>query len=293
MPGVGFSQSEHGLLAAALLRLEPADPHLREQGGTVMATITLESTPLPHVRRIGMSDLRDALAKGIDDFRALPSEAMFLTIIYPVIGLFLSRVLTSNDALPLIYPLVAGFALVGPFAAVGLYELSRRRELGLDSGWLHAFDVFKSPARWSILALGVLLLVIFAVWLGTAQTIYARTLGDTPLYSIGPFLGRVLTTGPGWTLIVVGNFVGFLFAALALSVGVVSFPLVLDRHVSPPVAIVTSIRAVVVNPVTMAAWGFIVAASLVVGSIPFLLGLPIILPVLGHATWHLYRHVVE
>jgi uncharacterized membrane protein len=257
-----------------------------------MATITLETPALPHVRRIGISDLRDALAGGINDFKALPSEAMFLTIIYPIIGLFLSRVLTSNDALPLIYPLVAGFALIGPFAAVGLYELSRRRELGLDAGWHHAFDVLKSPARWSIFALGVLLLVIFAAWLGAAQTIYARTLGDTPLYSLGTFLSRVLTTGPGWTLIVVGNVVGFLFAALALSVGVVSFPLALDRHVSPPVAIITSIRAVVANPLIMAMWGLIVAAALVIGSIPFLLGLPIVLPVLGHATWHLYRHVV-
>lgn len=247
---------------------------------------------LPAVRRIGVSDLVDALGKGIDDFRAIPSQAVFLCLIYPLVGLFIWSLMVRYDVLPLLFPLVAGFALIGPFAAVGLYELSRRREEGLDSQWQHAFDVFSSPAKWSVFALAVLLLVIFGAWLMTAHAIYAKTMGDTPLLSFGAFVTKVLTTSAGHTLIVAGNVTGFIFAVVTLAVSVVSFPLVLDRKVDAPTAIITSVRAVLANPFQMALWGLIVAACLVLGSIPFLFGLAIVMPVLGHATWHLYRKVV-
>ncbi len=261
-----------------------------------MANVTshLDMSPaLPHVRHIDASDIKDALAKGLDDFRALPSEAIFVTVLYPIVGLLLVRLMTSGDALPLLYPFVTGFALVGPFAAVGLYELSRRRELGLDSDWRHAFDVFRSPAKWSLFALGVLLAVIFGLWLGAAEMIYYRTLGDAPLMSVRTFFDTILSTRAGWTLIIVGNAVGFLFAVLVLTISVVSFPMVVDKNASPAAAIVTSVRAVLANPLVMAMWGLIVAISLAIGSLPFLFGLAVVLPVLGHATWHLYRKVVE
>jgi len=261
-----------------------------------MAAVTAHTTDtrpaLPAVRRIGLKDLRGALSEGIADFRAIPSQAVFLCLIYPLVGLFLWSLMVRYDTLPLLFPLIAGFALVGPFAAVGLYELSRRREEGLDSDWHHAFDVFQSPAKWSIFALGVLLLVIFGAWLGTAHAIYVRTMGDTPLLSLGTFLQKVLTTKAGLELILVGNGVGFLFALVTLAVSVVSFPLVLDRKVDAATAIITSVRSVIANPFPMAVWGLVVAASLVAGSIPFLFGLAIAMPVLGHATWHLYRRVV-
>jgi uncharacterized membrane protein len=125
-----------------------------------------------------------------------------------------------------------------------------------------------------------------------AQAIYSVTLGpDTP-DSIGSFMRELFTTGAGWALIVVGCGVGFLFAVLALSISVVSFPLLLDRKVSVTTAIWTSMRAVAKNPRTMAMWGMIVTAGLVIGSIPLFVGLIIVMPVLGHATWHLYRKVV-
>jgi uncharacterized membrane protein len=260
-----------------------------------MATITANTRvtqPLPQVRHIGFSDLRDSLRAGLDDFRAIPSQAIFLCLIYPLVGLFLWSVMVRYDVLPLLFPLVAGFALVGPFAAVGLYELSRRREEGLDSEWLHAFDVFRSPAKWSIFALGILLLAILGAWLGAARAIYLDTMGDTPIVSVNAFIDRVLSTHAGHMLILIGNGVGFLFALLTLVVGVVSFPLVLDRKVDAPTALITSVRAVLASPVQIVAWGFIVAALLVLGSIPFLFGLAVVMPVLGHATWHLYRKVV-
>src|SRR5262249_37451426 len=111
--------------------------------------------------------------------------------------------------------------------------------------------------------------------------------------SISQFINDVLTTPAGWNLIIVGNVVGFLFAVLVLMISVVSFPLLLDRDVGAAVAMVTSVRAVLTNPVTMAVWGLIVAALLLLGSLPFFLGLTVVLPVLGHATWHLYRRVVD
>jgi len=247
----------------------------------------------PVIRKISMADLRDVLAKGMDDFYAMPTHALFLCIIYPIVGFVLARLVFGYSVLPLLYPLVSGFALVGPVAALGLYELSRRREAGLDTSVAKAFDVFESSSIGAIAALALLLLVIFAVWLAVADAIYIANFGYAPPTSIEDFLHEVLTTRAGWTLIIVGNGVGLLFAILVFTISVVSFPLLLDRDVGAAGALLTSIRAVARNPWTMAVWGLIVAALLVVGSIPFLFGLTVIMPVLGHATWHLYRKLVE
>jgi uncharacterized membrane protein len=245
------------------------------------------------VRTVSFADLKAALAKGVNDFSAMPSHAIFLCIIYPIAGLVLGRLAIGYDVLPLLFPLMAGFALVGPFAAIGLYEMSRRREQGLDISWRHVFDVRHRPTFGAIVALGLLLMAIFLVWIAVAQAIYVATFGYLPAASIPDFFQQVLTTPEGWTLIVVGNAVGFLFAVLVLTISVVSFPLLIDRDVGAAGAIVTSWRVVLANPVTMAAWGFIVALLLVVGSIPLLFGLAVVMPVLGHATWHLYRRAVE
>jgi uncharacterized membrane protein len=253
-----------------------------------------ESAPeLPVVRTIGPADLREALAKGLEDFWAMPTHVVFLGVIYPVIGLALARAMFGYDLVPLLYPLAAGFPLVGPFAAIGLYELSRRREQGLDTSWKHAFDIVHSPSLWAIAALGLLLLAIFAVWLATAQAIYAANFTDEEPVPLAEFARRVLTTPEGRNLIIVGNAVGFLFAVLAFSLSVVSFPLLLDRNVGVAVAIVTSIRVILRNPLPMIMWAVFVAGLLVIGSLPFLLGLAVVVPVLGHSTWHLYRAVIE
>jgi len=249
---------------------------------------------LPVVRTIGPADLRDALAKGLEDFSAMPTHVVLLSLIYPVVGMALGRAMFGYDLIPLLYPLVAGFPLVGPFAAISLYELSRRRELGLDTSWRHAFDVIHSPSLRSIIALGTLLLAIFAVWLAVAHGIYAANFGgDDEPTTMSEFVRRVLTTPQGHNLIVVGNAVGFLFAVLAFSLTVVSFPLLLDRNVGVAVAMTTSLRAVLHNPLAMTLWAVVVAGLLVIGSLPFLLGLAVVVPVLGHATWHLYRKVIE
>lgn len=252
-----------------------------------------ESPILPAVRTIGVDDLKDALRAGLQDFWAIPTHVVFLAILYPVIGLVLARFTMQEGLLPLVYPLVAGFALVGPFAAIGLYELSRRRERGGHVSWSNAFDVWHSPALGSIAALGLVQMLIFVAWLASAQAIYRALFDDTTFASLGDLLHHALTTPAGWALIIIGNGVGLCFAVIALTLSVVSFPLLLDRNIGARAAVMTSVHAVAVNPVSMAIWGLVVAVALLLGSLPFLIGLALVMPVLGHATWHLYRKVVE
>jgi uncharacterized membrane protein len=247
----------------------------------------------PVVRNIGPADLWEVLAKGVDDFKAKPSHVLLLVFLYPIVGLILIRVTAGYDVLPLVFPILAGFALLGPMAAIGLYELSRRRELGLEITWGHAFDVFRSPSIGAIVTLSIVMMALYFAWLGAALGIYGLFFGAALPASIEEFVRQILTTPAGWGLIIVGCGVGFLFAVLVLAISVVSFPMLIDRKVSAMTAILTSVRSVVANPVTMAMWGFIVAGSLVAGSLPFLFGLAVVMPVLGHATWHLYRKVVE
>ena len=244
------------------------------------------------VSRIGLADLRDALTRGLDDFAAYRTDVVFLCVIYPLVGLVLGRLAFGYDMVPLLFPLASGFALIGPFAAVGLYEMSRRRERSLHVGWPDAFGVVRSPAFGKITVLGSLLVAIFLLWLAVAQALYIATFGVNPPASLGSFIRDVLTTPPGFALIGIGVGVGFLFALLVLVIGSVSFPLLLDRDVTVATAVASSARAVLANPVAMSVWGLIVAGGLVLGMIPAFLGLPIILPVLGHATWHLYRKLV-
>jgi uncharacterized membrane protein len=246
----------------------------------------------PVVRRIGVADLKDALARGLDDFKAMPSHAVFICLIYPLLGLVLCWLTLGYDLLPLLYPLVSGFALLGPFAAIMLYELSRQRERGLPFD-LARTSILDSPSFGAMAALGVLLMVIFLIWLAVANAIYVANFGYEPVTSISEFARRVVTTPEGWRLIIVGNGVGLLFAILVLTISVVSFPLLLDRDVGAVEAVLTSVRVVRRNPATMAIWGLIVAVALALGSLPLLLGLTVVMPVLGHATWHLYRKAVE
>jgi uncharacterized membrane protein len=247
----------------------------------------------PEIRRIGLADLRQALASGLDDFGAARSDVIFLCVFYPLVGLLLGRFAFGYGMLPMLFPLAAGFALIGPFAAVGLNEMSRRREQGGKVTWVDAFGVIHSPSLAAIAQLGALLLAIFAFWLVVADSLYNATLGPEPPLSLGAFAHDVLTSDAGWVMIGAGIGIGFLFAVAVLAISVVSFPLLLDRPVSAATALRTSLRAVIANPGPMAVWGLIIAASLVIGSIPFFLGLVVVLPVLGHATWHLYRRVVE
>jgi uncharacterized membrane protein len=247
---------------------------------------------LPRVRKIALHDLIDALKKGLGDFRAMPTHALFLCIVYPIAGLFIAAATIGLDFLPLLYPIVSGFALVGPVMALGVYELSRRRERGLDADWSHAFDLLHAKSFRTIMAFGLVLVAIFVVWIAVADAIYVAYFGYAAPESIGAFVRDVLTTDAGRRMILVGNGVGFLFALVAFSISVVAVPLMLDREIGAIAAAATSVKAVVRNPLTMGLWGLIVGVALLIGSLPLFIGLAVVIPVLGHATWHLYRKVV-
>lgn len=248
---------------------------------------------LPRIRTITTQDLRDALSRGWEDFKAQPSHLAFIALIYPIAGVLLAHLTVSYNIFPLLFPLLGGFALLGPFAAIGLYEISRRRERGLDSSWEHAFALLRSPAMGAIALLGAMLTGLFVAWLFCAWFIYRTLLGLPADVSTVDFLRAVFTTFDGWVMIVVGNSVGLLFAILAFSISVVAFPHIIDRRVDVPTAVRTSIAAVEHNPRVMMVWGLMVAGLLALGCLPMLVGLIVVMPVLGHATWHLYRKVID
>jgi uncharacterized membrane protein len=253
-------------------------------------TMATEATGVG-IRRIGFGELGLALRRGWQDFLAAPTQLAFLCVLYPVIGLVAATLAAGGDAMHLFYPLAAGFALVGPMAALGLYEISRRREAGRPASWRNAFDVLRSPALGAIFLLAVLLLAVFVAWVWAADAIHAATLGRLPPAERG--WEALFTTPEGWRLVWLGNLVGLGFAAAVLMTTTLSFPMLLDRDGGVARAIGTSLRAFAVNPLPMLGWGLVVAALLLLGSLPLFIGLAVVLPVLGHATWHLYRLVVE
>lgn len=261
-------------------------------GRAVTAPPRQHAAAAPEVRRISVSDLWTSLREGLHDLGVARSDVIFIALIYPIAGLVLGRLMFNLNMLPLVLPLLSGFALLGPLAAVGLYEISRRLEAGQSISWSTPFEVRRSPGLSSILGLGAILGLIFLVWLGVAWGIYAATLGPQPPTSLSSFLNDVFRTGAGWTMIVVGMGVGFLFAAFTFAISAISFPLMLDRDVGVAEAVRTSIRAVTANPGPMAIWGLIIAGALMLGSIPALAGLIFVMPLLGHASWRLYRRLV-
>jgi uncharacterized membrane protein len=247
------------------------------------------------VRKIDFHDLRIALDQGWKDFLDLRGDLVFIGLIYPAAVVLAVIYAYQESILPLIFPLIAGSILLGPVVAAGFYELARRREQGLDMRWRHFLDVMRGPAAFSLFAMAAMMILLFIFWIIAAWLIYSATLGAAvpqAAASVGSFLQAVFSTPQGWQMIVVGNLVGLVFAMLALAISVVSFPMVVDRPVGAGVAMRTSFRVARENPVTVAVWGLIVVAMLVVGSLPAFIGLAVVLPVLGYATWHLYTRAV-
>ncbi|MEL6915335.1 MAG: DUF2189 domain-containing protein [Pseudomonadota bacterium] len=251
-----------------------------------------QDIPRPQVATIGLDDIRAALRMGFEDLGTFRTDVLFIVILYPVLGLGLMAFAFQLNLLPLLFPLMSGFALLGPIAAICLYEMSRLRETGQEARLLTALRVVASPAIGAILAIGLLLVALFLAWMVAAYVIFALTLGPEPPVSATAFLSDSLTTPAGWAMIVIGCGVGFVFAAVTLALTIVSLPLVIHRHAGVLVALATSLKVTRKNPMTVAVWGALVVCFLVLGMLPLLVGLMIAFPVLGHATWHLYRRAV-
>ncbi|MBC2665467.1 DUF2189 domain-containing protein [Novosphingobium flavum] len=245
------------------------------------------------IRKITLRDLRTALSQGWEDFMEKRGDLVFVGLIYPIAIALGTLYVLRVSILPLLFPIAAGSILLGPAAASGFYELARRREQGLDARWRHFLDVLRGPRAEPLFALSAILTALFVLWIAVAWYIYVNTMGlDAPRTPLA-FLQAVLATPEGWAMIVVGNLVGLGFAITVLAISAVSFPMLVDRPVSWKVALRTSVRVAWKNPVTIAAWGLIVVGLLVLGALPALVGLAVVLPVLGYATWHLYTLAVE
>ncbi|WP_428376457.1 DUF2189 domain-containing protein [Lichenicoccus sp.] len=244
------------------------------------------------IRRISPADLVAALRDGFDDFRQVPTQLAFICVIYPVVAILAAKLTAGYRVLPLFYPMATGFALVGPVAALGMYEISRRRERNLPVSWRDAFAVLRSNSLPHIIQMALVLLVIFMLWMVVARSTYTALFDEDSMNSMSEMLYQMVS-GAGIALIVLGNFMGLLFAILTLSISVVSFPMILDRNVDVATAIRTSLAAMARNPATMLLWGLIVAVLLLLGGLLLFVGLAVVIPVLGHATWHLYRRLIE
>jgi len=257
-----------------------------------VSVVNVSSAVQPKINDIGTNDVINALTKGFADFNAMPTHLLFMALTYPILMVVIGRAIAGYDVLPLVFPLIAGSTLLGPLAATGMYELSRRREFGLDISRRHALDPLKFHAITSIALLGGVQLVIYFLWMGAAHSIYVQTFGAILPDSIIGFAQDVLFTAAGWKLIVIGSGVGFIFAFVVLTISSISFPMLLHRDCGVIMAVQTSIRVTMANPKTILVWGTIVVSGLFLGAVPMFIGLSIAMPVLGHATWHLYRAAV-
>jgi uncharacterized membrane protein len=249
--------------------------------------------PAIPIRNVTDEDLRWALRAGLDDFREMRGDIVFAGLIYTLIGIAAVVMTTNGPLIPFFFPIVAGVGLLGPVAAVGFYELARRREDGLESGWRHFLDVRKRPSADDIGIVAGLLLGVFALWLIAAGILYVALFGWATPTAIADFLTMIFTTPRGWALIILGLGIGALFGWVVLALSVASLPLLVDCDLTASDAVSASWRAAHANKPQMIRWGLTVAGLLVLGSIPLFVGLAFVLPWLGYSTWHLYTRLVD
>ncbi len=247
---------------------------------------------MPQVRAIGFGDIAMALRLGWSDFRAAPLYGLFFGSFYAGWGILIAAMLSVLDMAYLVFPVSIGFVLIGPFIAVGLYEVSRRLERGEALSWSGVLGVIWHQRQRELVWMAFVMLFVFWIWMYQVRLLLALFLGFQSFSDMGGFLRVVLTTSDGFWFLAVGNVVGALLSLVLFSVTVISCPLLLEREVDFITAIITSVKAVTESGVPMIAWGLFVVAAIIAASLPAFLGLLVVLPVLGHTTWHLYRRAV-
>lgn len=245
----------------------------------------------PPVVALTVDDLSAALADGMRDFRAAPAFGLLVGIVYALGGNLLVAVFTAWDMLYLVYPMAAGFALVAPFAAVGIYESSRRLARGEDTSISALIGAVPPHARRELAYMALVTAFGLIVWIYAAGFLYALFFGMRPV-DYGDIVTAAVSTPRGIAFLMAGNAIGAVLATVIFSVSVVSYPFLLDRDRDFVTAMITSIRVVMASPLVLLGWGIYVATMLLVALLPMFLGLIVVLPWLGHASWHLYRRAV-
>ena len=256
-----------------------------------MTTQVPAASPRPVVRSITTDDVHAALSQGWADFRAAPQFGLFFGGIYALGGVLIFLELWRMEQPLWIVPLAFAFPLIGPFVAIGLYEVSRRRELGLPLDWSEVLGVVWRERGRQIPSMAFVVLAGFMIWMWFARLIIAISLGHMRLGTYSDF-ERLLSTPEGITMLVVGTLVGGVIAFILFSITAVSLPMLLEREVDFVTAMIASFTAVTSNLGPMLLWALIIAVGIVVAMLPMFLGLVVALPVLGHTTWHLYRRVI-
>jgi uncharacterized membrane protein len=247
---------------------------------------------MPTVRAIGTADIRACLLEGAADFARAPAIGLAVGAVFALTGMAITLALTVWQMPWMIYPFTIGFPLVGPFAAVGLYDVSRRLEAGSAPGCRTVLHVIWAQRRREVSWMALTMLFVFWIWMYQVRLLIALVLGRMSFATLEKFVDVVLTTPQGWLFLAIGHVVGAALSLALFSVTVIAIPMLLDREVDFITAMITSVRGVLASPVVMLGWGIAVTLAVLAACVPFFLGLLIVLPVLGHATWHLYRRAV-
>ncbi len=255
--------------------------------------LTPQQSQFPATRTIAVADIKAALAAGFSDFLKRPLLSGFFGLVYAAFGIFFVAGLVWLDRIWMIIPVAVGFPLVAPFAAAGLYEISRRLQKGEDFTWSDIFLVIKRQRNRELGWMAFVTLFIFWVWIYQVRLLLAIILQNQSFSTFDGFLNTILTTYNGFIFLGVGTVIGAFLSTVLFTVTVVSMPLLLDREIDFVSAMVTSIKAVFKSPVVMIGWGCIIAVTMLLSMVPAFLGLIFTLPILGHSTWHLYQRVVE
>ncbi|WP_306117741.1 MULTISPECIES: DUF2189 domain-containing protein [unclassified Roseitalea] len=256
-------------------------------------TAVSPASTMPAVNALTADDIRAALAEGWSDFRRAPLFGLFFAGVYAIGGLLIVQSLFVWEQSWMIYPVMIGFPLIGPFAAVGLYEVSRRLAAGEPLAWNEVLSVIRAQSRRELAFMAFVVLFIFWIWMYQVRLLIALVLGRMSFATWESFSSTVFTTSQGWTFLAIGHVVGAALALALFSVTVISIPMLLDRNVDFVTAMITSVKAVFASPVVMLGWGAIVTLAVIAGIIPAFLGLLVVLPVLGHTTWHIYKKAVQ
>lgn len=247
---------------------------------------------IPDVNALGIDDLKECLNKGLSDFRHAPLFGLFFGGIYAFGGILIVQSFIVFEKGWLIYPVMVGFPLIGPFVAVGLYDVSRRREAGMPLPWNEVLSVISLQTGRQLPYMAFVMLFIFWIWIYQVRLLIALFLGRMSFPDFGAFFELIASTPEGWLFIGVGHVVGAFFALLLFSLTVISIPMILDRDVDFITGMITSVKTVMKSPLVMLSWGVFVTLAVMASFVPLFLGLLVVLPVLGHTTWHIYKKAV-